>query len=137
MRALLLMALASALGCSPSHPATQVDRLGCNGCHSDQYDTAPVHAERGYDRACQACHGTSAWKPAEPTHDRFGIATGPHAGYDCSACHLALETDSADITCIGCHAHTRSRVDPYHLGNGDYEWAPRACYRCHPNSGGR
>ena len=77
------------------------------------------------------------WTEAEPTHDRFSIASGEHAGYDCSDCHVNLGADSADITCIGCHAHTRSRADPYHLGNGDYEWAPRACYRCHPRAGGR
>lgn len=137
MRALLLLGLLLAAGCSPSHPAGLVDRLGCDGCHSSQYEAAPIHAEQGYGRACYTCHGTRLWTEAEPTHDRFSIASGEHAGYDCSDCHLNLGTDSADITCIGCHAHTRSRVDPYHLGNGDYEWAPRACYRCHPRAGGR
>jgi len=138
------VSLAVAAACTTTH--TEVDRLDCNSCHATEYDTAPQvvspcaptdHVQAGYSRTCSDCHGTAAWCPAEPTHDQFRISSGSHAGWDCADCHLSIEYDPPSIpdpnqiTCTSCHWHDQDRTDPRHLGNGDYEYTPSSCLRCH------
>lgn len=116
--------------CASPHDLALVDRLDCDTCHAELYDSAPIHVERGYARECYACHGTLAWTRVDARHDRFPIGRGSHAGYDCSDCHLSTD-DSTDITCIDCHEHREGRVRPFHLGNSEFQYTPSSCYPCH------
>lgn len=142
--------IACVAACTGSHAT--VDRTECNACHATQYDSAPVtvsactqkpdHVALGYPRTCASCHGTTAWCPADAMHTKFDLTRSAHAGWDCADCHLAITydppaiSDPAMIACTGCHWHDQARVDPYHLGNSDYQYGPATCLasECH---GGR
>jgi len=140
MRALLVIVLAA---CSTSH--STVDRTDCNSCHATEYDTAPQiagvctptdHMAKGYPRTCSNCHGTTAWCPADPSHTKFNIKTGSHAGWDCADCHTSItydppHIDEQPINCINCHWHDQSRTDAIHFGKGGYTYTPDSCLRCH------
>ena len=41
--------------------------------------------------------------PTPTTHDRFPIATGPHA-LDCNSCHGSFSSFT-QYTCLNCHGH--------------------------------
>lgn len=127
----LTLALVLLGACNAPHDPTVVDRLDCNRCHADLYDTVPRHMELNAPRECYRCHGTLDWAEVEPTHDRFPIGRGSHRGYDCAACHLSQE-DRTDITCIDCHEHREGRVRPFHLGVSEFTYQPRSCFECHP-----
>jgi len=116
--------------CASPHDPAVLDRLDCNTCHPDLYDSTPIHAERGYSRECYACHGTLEWTRVDASHDRFPIGRGSHRGYDCSECHLSRERPS-EITCIDCHEHREGRVRPFHLGNSEFQYTPSSCFSCH------
>jgi len=120
-----------ASACGTPHDPSVVDRLDCNSCHADLYDSVSVHVERAYPRECYACHGTLDWADVTPTHGRFPIGRGAHRGFDCTECHLSRE-DRTDITCIDCHEHRSGRAGPFHIGNSAYRFAPRSCFDCHP-----
>ncbi len=119
-----------ACACSSGEHVTPTDRLDCNSCHATLYEAATFHEDMGYSRSCWQCHGVTDWNDTEPTHDRFNIAQGPHAGYDCTDCHLSRD-DRKQTTCTTCHWHTQSRTDLRHLGNGGYSYEPASCLRCH------
>lgn len=121
-------------GCADATATRAIDRLDCDSCHAALYDRQASHAARGYPRACYACHGLSDWRRADATHTAFPIDREPHAGWDCARCH-ADAADPRRIACTGCHAHTEGRTSPLHIGNGDYEYAPGSCLRCHPDGG--
>lgn len=134
--------------CTTSHG--EVDRNDCNSCHATQYDTAPQvvspctptdHVAMSYSRECANCHGTAAWCPAESTHTGFNITSEAHTGWDCADCHTSITydppaiPDPRAIACTNCHWHDQDRTDPFHLGNGDYEYAPGSCVECHVRGG--
>ncbi|MCX5744842.1 MAG: hypothetical protein NT062_20330 [Proteobacteria bacterium] len=141
-----------ATACSSSHSPT-IDRLDCVSCHASEYDDMDpnmrtTHAAQGFARTCYTCHGTGAWKPAAPvsgaaSRHPFDLTSSSHAGWDCADCHTSGVTadpdpqfvDPKQISCIDCHAHTAGRTDPYHVGNGDYRYEPRACLQCHGRGG--
>lgn len=146
MRAIVL-AIAALAACSPAQHQ-EIDRTACDSCHVADYDTAanPMprtectptdHVALGYPRTCANCHGTTSWCPADATHTRFDLTSTAHAGWDCADCHTQVTYsppaigDSAQISCTGCHWHSAGRTDPYHLGNGDYSYAPSSCLECH------
>jgi nitrate/TMAO reductase-like tetraheme cytochrome c subunit len=130
------------VACASSHVATP-DRVDCNGCHADQFDeggTAQVAActptaHTTYQRTCADCHGTTSWCPASVNHPQFPLQRS-HAGWDCADCHATISYDppsiaAQPITCTNCHWHTQARVDPFHIGNGDYSYGPSTCLQCH------
>ena len=126
----LLLLLTAASACASPHDPSTVDRLDCNTCHADLFDTVPQHAETGASRECYACHGTLDWREVDATHNRFPIDRGTHRGYDCSECHNSRE-DWTDITCVDCHEHREGRVRPFHIGNSEYRYESRSCFECH------
>jgi predicted CXXCH cytochrome family protein len=115
-------------GCSPAH--TSIDRLDCQSCHGELYETAPEHVEEAYPRTCYQCHGTSTWPEAEEHHDRFRIDRGGHAGWDCADCH-ASATDRQVLRCTGCHAHDEARTRARHRGVAGFTYTPSSCFPCH------
>ena len=109
----------------------------CYGCHQSDYanTTDPPHQTSQFPTDCLPCHSQNAWTPATFDHDNpyFPIYSGKHRGKwtSCSDCH----TNPADYTvfsCIDCHEHRQSKVDPEHQGVNGYVYASIACYDCHP-----
>jgi len=133
MRTAIVIALLLGAACTGEHAAT-IDRLDCATCHLSLYEDAPMHVANDYPTTCYQCHGLTDWTDATREHDDFRIDRDPHAGYDCSACHASRDNRS-DITCTSCHWHSAARTDLFHLGNGDYTYAPRACIECHSGEG--
>lgn len=113
----------------------------CYPCHQADYANArnPEHRNAGYPLACQSCHTTNGWSPANFDHDGrwFPIYSGHHRGRweTCAICH----TDPNNFrifSCITCHEHDRDRMDREHREVRDYQYNSDACYRCHPRGGG-
>lgn len=110
----------------------------CVGCHAGEDDARSVvdHARFASRDACERCHNTTAWKPAQfPDHDLFYPLRGDHRSLTCAQCHL----DPGDIrvfTCTMCHAHEEARMAAKHREERDYVWESGACLRCHRNGRG-
>jgi len=108
----------------------------CYSCHKTEYQTTnnPNHAAAGFPTTCGTCHSTTAWTGATFTHSAFPISSGTHninVWVTCDTCH----TNSSNyqvFTCINCHTHIESNVDPEHRGVRNYVYAPTSCYQCHP-----
>jgi hypothetical protein len=96
----------------------------CVGCHTTDRDRAvPPHG--GFPNACDDCHGTATWRPANFNHDRFFRLEGAHVAVDCARCHINDVFDGTPTTCIGCHRDEKNRAQPNHAG------FPDDCTRCH------
>ena len=144
MRPWRLFSFALVAACANPH-ASNVDRSDCRSCHPAPAVTDPLPGacvqptdHTVYASTCADCHGTAAWCPADATHDRFEL-TGDHEGWDCADCHLAIQyeppaiLDPEQITCTSCHWHSADRTDPFHIGKGEYTYAPASCLEagCH------
>ncbi len=153
MRAILLVTALAA--CTGSSTVT-IDRTNCNTCHTAPTAALPYpdpaglctpteHDTLGYGDNCYACHGTTAWCPADTNHTKWPITqpTASHAGSDCADCHTAITydppaiTDSTQITCITCHEHDKAQTDAHHVGKGDYSYGPATCMQRECHGGGR
>ena len=143
MRALVAVVLVACTA-SSTHLA---DRTDCLGCHTTALTDPPPAACTPRDHTndpttCSNCHGTVAWCPADAAHTKFNLTSASHAGWDCADCHQSITyappaiPDPTAIDCTNCHWHDRARVDPFHIGKGDYVYGPRTCLasNCH---GGR
>jgi hypothetical protein len=111
--------------------------LACTSCHVNNVfkgtPTACVacHAEPAFHAglfgtACQQCHTTSAWRPAQ--------FTGPHTfplnhggAITCATCHPSTLTA---YTCYGCHEHDPAKIQRKHLKEGITNFTN--CVSCHP-----
>ncbi len=110
----------------------------CASCHTQEYNatTNPAHAPSGFPTTCDACHTTAAWTPSTFNHDAsFPISAGsshrPGRWTACADCH----TSSANFrvfSCLNCHEHAQSNVDPRHRNVSGYRYESQACYSCHP-----
>jgi len=109
----------------------------CFGCHEDDYIAAsnPAHQALNFSQDCVECHDQSSWVPANFDHDGqyFPIFTGKHAGqWDlCIDCH-SVPSDYSVFSCITCHEHRQSEMDPKHSGIDGYTYESTACLSCHP-----
>lgn len=147
-----VLALAAlAMGCSDGHAPPEADRLDCASCHLGEYEANPgAHEPQGASTRCYECHGTGGWYAVVSNPDRhnrnrdgrrmFRIEEGDHAGFDCFQCHVDPDLEdpfnpvprpATEFQCTGCHAHTKGRTDPRHLGFDDYEWESHECLECH------
>ena len=112
----------TSIGCKGCHTTANIkDPLpkDCAGCHRAE----DAHATRFGD-ACDKCHATSGWKPANFDHTRDGKfeLLGAHQRLDCHACHTApVSEQKLGTDCSACH-RTRD-VHSGHLGAD--------CSRCH------
>ncbi|MFH1810306.1 MAG: cytochrome c3 family protein [Pseudomonadota bacterium] len=109
-------------------------RFTCISCHEhDQASTDPHHAGVvGYEydaTGCYGCHPSGIALGRADHEVLFPIVTGAHGGMACENCHV---TDYRGFSCIDCHDHAASIVDPAHNGVSGYQYASDACYRCHP-----
>lgn len=107
----------------------------CYSCHKTQYlgTTDPNHVAAAFPTTCQTCHTTSTWLGATFNHTWFPIYSGTHQGKwtTCADCHVN-SGNYAVFSCINCHAHDRSIVNPKHQNVGGYVYNATSCYSCHP-----
>jgi len=86
--------------------------------------------------ACYQPYGsTSTAAVTASNHDSFPIDAGTHGGVDCDACHGAFDTFTR-FSCITCHEHAQSIIDPAHAGVSGYTYTETSCYDCHPTGAG-
>lgn len=107
----------------------------CYSCHKADYQgtTDPNHAAAGFPTTCQTCHTTTSWLGATFNHTWFPIYSGTHQGKwtTCADCHIN-SSNYAVFSCITCHTHDKSIVDPAHSGVSGYTYSATSCYTCHP-----
>lgn len=114
-------------------------RLDCDSCH-----TGPIKAQvlgksceschlsdsphgASLVRACDSCHGTSAWKSDLGfDHDLTDWPLlGLHAIVGCAQCHASKDFAAAPTDCVACH-----RQDDVHKGG-----LGKVCSNCHSPNG--
>ena len=107
----------------------------CYSCHKKEYQstTDPNHVAAAFPTTCQTCHTTSSWLGATFNHTWFPIYSGTHQGKwtTCADCHVN-SANYAAFSCITCHTHAQSNVDPQHSGVSGYAYSATSCYSCHP-----
>ena len=110
----------------------------CSSCHLQQYNatTNPAHATSGFPTTCESCHGTATWVPSTFQHDSFfpisaGSTHRPGRWNACSDCHTSAGS-MQQFSCLNCHEHAQTNVDPRHTGVSGYRYESQACYSCHP-----
>ncbi len=120
----------SGLTCNQCHSGGTYTGLSqdCYSCHQSDFQAAPDHANLGFPHDCTACHSSTAWTPASFQHD-FPLR-GDH-NVSCATCHDSGSTQS--FNCLGCHAHSQSRMDSEHGDRRNYSYNSSACYNCHPD----
>ncbi len=97
--------------------------MNCVACH--RADDA--HAGRFGER-CEACHATTAWRPATFDHGQTGFAlTGSHSGVACERCHAGDRYVGTPTNCVACH-----RADDSHDGQFGTD-----CAACHSTASWR
>jgi len=108
----------------------------CYQCHEAEFQLSanPNHTVANFPHDCRPCHSTSAWRPSTFNHDQrnFRIYTGRHrrTWTACSDCHLNT-ANFTTFTCLNCHEHHQSAMDPAHANVRGYSYASSACYNCH------
>jgi len=114
----------------------------CASCHLSRYNatTNPAHAPAGFPTDCQPCHSTTAWTPSTFQHDPFfpisaGSKHSPGRWSVCADCHT-VATNFKTFSCITCHQHASTIVNPKHSGVANYRYDSQACYSCHPRGAG-
>ena len=108
--------------------------MDCYSCHSREFTTVtnPNHIAAGFPKTCETCHTTSQWSGARFSH-KFPIYSGSHAGKwsTCNDCHTNTSNYTV-FSCINCHEHDKSKMDPKHREVRGYVYDSLACYGCHP-----
>ncbi len=111
----------------------------CYSCHQAQYTgtTNPNHVAAQFPTTCNTCHSTISWLGAVFNHTWFPIYSGTHAGkwMSCGDCHVNT-SNFAVFSCITCHQHDASIVNPNHSGVSGYTYTATSCYSCHPTGQG-
>jgi len=109
----------------------------CVSCHLADYNATknPSHKTSNFSTDCKACHSINAWTPASFNHDSqyFPIYSGTHKGEwsKCTDCHTNT-SNYAVFSCLNCHAHSKSKMDSEHRGQGGYVYNSTNCLSCHP-----
>ena len=67
--------------------------------------------------------------PTPATHDRFPIASGPHA-VECNTCH-GDGASFREFNCTACHDHNQVLTDQLHKGVATYSYTAMSCFGCH------
>jgi hypothetical protein len=122
----------ASLNCDDCHQGKPYDQAtsGCADCHLTAFQNSTFdHGAFGASTDCAVCHSTTAWSPANFSHDSFGFAlTGRHRQVGCTKCHLDGTWPGQPTDCRTCH-WTRHEDDPWRLALGD------SCGECHTTAG--
>lgn len=62
----------------------------------------------------------------------FPLLGGAHRSAHCDDCHGQFDTFTR-FSCIGCHEHSASEMNPAHGAVSDYEFTEMGCLGCHPS----
>jgi hypothetical protein len=112
----------SCSGChSNGYSGTPTD---CYSCHQQDYEstTEPNHQAANIQTACDDCHSTSGWSPANFDHSFYPISSH-HNNVNCNECH---SQSNYQPQCLSCHQDDfNEEHDP-----GD----PTDCWGCHSTS---
>jgi hypothetical protein len=125
--------------CHPGHQAADFAQtpLNCVNCHQQEYLEVqrPNHVASGFPTDCRECHEAIGWRPAlMPDHDAvFPIFSGAHRNKwdDCVVCHTDPGNQKV-FSCLGCHSHNQTLMNPVHQGITGYAYSSGSCYSCHP-----
>ena len=135
------------IACVDCH-ASRTDRtqMACITCHAHEpEETAAQHVgvpDYAYDSgSCKLCHA-QAQVPGTVNHTFFPIEAGqthalgatvdtPAVTIECATCHQN-EASRADVSCLGCHAHSEDELAPTHTAIPGYQWTSSSCLFCHP-----
>jgi hypothetical protein len=103
----------------------------CWSCHQADYNSSdnPNHVELQLPHACEQCHTTTAWAPAQFDHNLSSFPlTGAHVNVNCAACHTNGQYSGTPQECYACHqADYEGAQNPNHVaGNYSHE-----CATCH------
>lgn len=115
--------------CSACHQGTTSGLTNnCYNCHTDDYNSAPLHLNQSLPTSCELCHNTSVWTQVSFDHQTTGFPlTGAHSNTQCSACHQNGYSGTP-VDCISCHTDDyNSTTNPNHLAAG----FPVTCQDCH------
>lgn len=115
--------------------------LACEQCHADQsFSGTPTacsdcHAEPEihagfFGLACQDCHTTLAWLPAQLRNHTFPLDHGEQGVVACETCH---PTSYVEYTCYGCHEHQPADIEQEHLEENISLAELADCASCHPS----
>jgi hypothetical protein len=114
----------AALLCQDCHTGRPLEELstGCIACHAE-----PELHDGRFSVDCEACHTTSAWRPARLRYHTFLLDHGSEGDVACQVCH---PDEYVTYTCYGCHYHEPAQTERQHRGktSGDIT----DCARCHP-----
>ena len=97
--------------------------MTCVSCHLE-----PAYHLGLFDLACETCHTTQAWSPAE--FDRLHTFPINHGESGWNACQTCHEENLAAYTCYGCHEHNQPEIASKHREEGIGDFTD--CTRCHP-----
>jgi nitrate/TMAO reductase-like tetraheme cytochrome c subunit len=125
--------------CAKCHVGGSYTKLptDCWSCHQAKYaaSTNPNHAAGNFPKECQACHSTTAWRPAAVDHNktRFPL-TGAHPRVDCAKCHVGGRYTGTPTDCWSCHqANYTGTTNPNHVASS----FPKTCQTCHSTAAWR
>ena len=113
--------------------------VSCIDCHTHaQSLTDPTHqGMTGYTyttQACLSCHPTGVADDFRE-HDAafFPVYSGAHLRrWDkCLDCH-PTPSNKQVFTCVDCHDHVQTLMDPVHQGFNGYAYDSPTCLGCHP-----
>jgi len=91
-------------------------QVACDACHVNGFfkgtpkDCFSCHQQIDphmgqFGTACEKCHNTDAWKPAQFDHTTTGFPlTGSHVNTECKACHINGIYKNTPSDCYSCHA---------------------------------
>lgn len=111
----------------------------CLACHEhrqskmdEEHQGIPGYAYESI--ACLSCHPNGEKGDFEDHDNRFfPIFSGTHQGawQECVECHVNPATFQV-VSCIDCHEHSQTEMDPKHVGITGYAFESSQCYFCHP-----
>ncbi|MGE0455545.1 MAG: cytochrome c3 family protein [Vicinamibacteria bacterium] len=138
-----LLAVHASLDCGACHRGQRPYEYAntpteCGQCHAHSYaqTTSPNHAQVGFSRRCEECHGVASRTWHEVTgfqHPASFPLTGPHRALACSACHGAGLAKVSN-QCYSCHQSDYARTtNPNHASSR----FPTTCESCHSGASWR
>ncbi|MCB9557918.1 MAG: hypothetical protein H6707_17530 [Deltaproteobacteria bacterium] len=119
--------------CESCHKTDPPPRT-CGGCHELPKNALPDHTSSGFPQDCAACHNASSWKPATFDHSSFWeMRRSAHKNAPCNDCHYDPADHSKTSCFVGCHKHTKTKMDAEHRGKSGYTGSGDGseCIKCH------
>lgn len=122
--------------CESCHTGAAYSEFSCLECHEHAQSLMdPAHSGVSsylYEsNSCLSCHpdGTAL---SRDDHNDFPIdSASTHRDASCESCHTG--TSYSEFSCLECHEHAKSVMDPAHSGVTGYQFESNSCLSCHPD----